>query len=245
MSRRFFGIVFILIGFFLFLSSTPVITGFTVLESYSVKLSVQIIGIVFFIGGIILLTSEKKTLDSHVEVYDDGIGKNVKDREQQHYFMNDPDRDINDSGRVSLSEFSRQIATYRKEKNGEEYIKVIRDSYGSDLHNIVSQGGERAKIARAFLDVLEGPEERQQYCLNKEENRAFTESFRTYDGTLTKKQKDLLKRNGVSWEHSGTKHIHLMKGNHVYPIPATPSDRRGGLNMAKGIIKFIEKNHSD
>ncbi len=248
MKRRVIGVVLLLIGLILIILTSPKLTGFAISEKNISEMTLKVLGIILFIGGILILSSQntsEKILEDKINVYDDGIDKgNSKRNIARHYFMNDNKADFSRDGKVSLEEFRRQIESYKNEGE-EELAEVVRQEYGPGLHRIVSEGGEKSKIARAFLDVLEGPKENARYQLSREDKREIRTAFRTYDGTLNSTQKDVLKKHGVSYER-GAKHFLLVKGGkQIYAIPATPSDRRGGLNGAADIIKALEEYGAD
>ena len=180
MRARFWGLLLAILGIFLVLITVPKFTGLAILGDSSMLVSVQIIGFIFFIGGILLLmVSREEDLETQVEVYDDGVGKGLNNREREHYFLVDSERGFSADGRVSLGEFEKQIRSYRREKSGQKYIEVIRGTYAGGLHKIVAQGGERAKVARAFLDVLEGSQEKREedYSISPDEKRDIKNAF--------------------------------------------------------------------
>ena len=228
MRLRSLGFIFLFVGIAIIITSAPSITGFVISENTSFSNFIRIFGIAFFVGGLILIVSEKKDLESQVEVYDDGLGKNLKDRERSHYFLIDSTGAVSSEGRVNLDEFSRQIEKYKKEKDGVEYIGLIREVYGSKLQEIVSQGGDKGKIAQAFLDVLDGPrKESSDLSISQEEKREISNAFRGWDGTPNRAQKEILIKYGMTYEH-GTNHGKIRLGSRFATVSSTPSAEAGG-----------------
>ena len=244
MLQRVIGFILILLGVFIFISA-PRFTGLAVLDDPYAKFGFQLIGLVFLIGGILLLTAGKKDLESQVEVYDDGRGKNLPNREQQHYFMNDSERAISNSGRVSLEDFEKQIDHYHKEEQGEELIEIIRDAYSPGLHNIVEQGGEKAKIARAFLDVLEEREEQDEdgTSISYAEKRKIKSAFRGWDGNPTREQLEVCGKYGITYAH-GSKSGKFMLGPYSVTVSLTPS-HEASSGITRDISNMIRKSRED
>ncbi len=244
MGARFWGLFLAILGIFIVIVTVPRFTGLAVFEDASFARPVQIIGFLLFIGGILLFMTQRKDLESHVDVYDDGIGKGLKDREREHYFMNDSELAVSQNGKVSLGEFTRQINSYRGQKDSEEYIEVIRTVYGPGLHDIVAQGGEKAKVARAFLDVLEGPEEKQDDdSISPEEKREMKMAFRGWDGTPSREQMEVCRRYGITYEH-GPNQGKFRLGSYSVTVSLTPS-REAGNYITSDIANMIEKNRKE
>ena len=242
MKFRIVGFVLIIIGVFLILASTPRVTGFAVFDDTFFRSGFQLVGLVFLIGGALLLTFGKKSLESQVEVYDDGIGRSLPHREEQHYFMNDSEGAISSSGRVSLGEFKKQIDHYRKEEQGDELIEIIRGAYSPSLHNLVKRGGEKATVARAFLDVLEGPNESDENSttISFAEKREIKNAFRGWDGKPTREQLEVIGKYGITYEH-GSNHGKLWIGPYSRPVSLTPS-HEASSGITRDIVNLIHES---
>ena len=58
MKLRNVGFVSVVVGFILMLATTPVITGFVILENFQGSLIIRLVSIILMIGGVVLLASE-------------------------------------------------------------------------------------------------------------------------------------------------------------------------------------------
>jgi mRNA-degrading endonuclease YafQ of YafQ-DinJ toxin-antitoxin module len=72
MKLRKVGFVSVVSGIFLMLATTPVITGFAILENFQGSLIVRLVSIVLMIGGVVLLASERKDEKSELEKLSNG-----------------------------------------------------------------------------------------------------------------------------------------------------------------------------
>jgi len=254
--KKYFGYLMILIGFLLILSRNFLITGNVILENDLNNIE-NIFGIVFVIGGIVQVFMSRRidSLDSMLDVYDNGLEKDKEGRKLNHYFMTDPrgsfGKESERTGSISLEELERQIREYRKMgKGGLELLNILRSEYSPRLNQIVFEGGQRSEIAQEFLDVLFGPEtkdDKGKYRLSNEDREKIKEAFRSYDGKIDKKIKAIFKKFELSYNIGGDGHyIIYRKGRkRIKAIPKTPSDlRRGGLNTARDIINLIEENRN-
>ncbi len=245
MRLRFVGLMLAILGIFLVLVTVPRFTGFVVLGDSSLRVSVQVIGLILFIGGIFLMISQKEDLESQVDVYDDRVRKGLKGKERTHYFLVDSERSVSNEGRVSLGEFERQIASYRKDKEGSEYVEVIRSTYALGLHKIVARGGEKAEIARAFLNVLEGSEEKQEEdtSISFDEKREIKNAFRGWNGTPNREQLEVCRKYGINYEH-GSNSGKFRLGHYSRPVSLTPS-HEASSGITRDLANMIRESREE
>ncbi len=249
--KRGLAIVFLLLAVLTFLFSMPSITGLVIFDS-EFNGTINILGLIFLIIGLILFGHSQAhgaTLEKRVSVYRESHKKGGD--EDSHYFMTDPELSFGLSGVVSLYEFRKEIDSYRAMgKEGEDLINVIRQEYEPPLLEIVASHDEdKSSIAEDFLKVLSPEEEslgeRSSYKkLSREERREIQLAFRNWEGSLDKKQREVVNKYGLTGEVSG-RHMKIrQKGYDDNPVTAslTPGDYRAGRNLSGHIIKMLEQN---
>jgi hypothetical protein len=217
-------------------------TGFAISENgnYASGSIFGIIGMMIFIGGVLMLTTGNGKLEDEVQVYDSSNGKN-KDV-GRYYTMVDKH-----GKRTTLDEFKRMIEEFRREKGGDELVKIAREEYAALLLQRAKEGNEeKAKVARSFLEVLGIKPEEEQYKLAKEERREIINAFHEWGGSPDAKQREILKKYGMYFE-KGEVHSKLRYQGTGYFVTASnsPSDVNGAKNMVHEIIKVIEKSRKE
>lgn len=251
MNLRKLSFVFLIFGILTFLLSFKSITGAVVSESSFFSNGIlSVIGLLFFIGGLILLLNQA-TLERRVSVYE---GDFDKEKKKKKHFMTDPRLSFGTKGVVSLEEFKHEIENYKSQgENGEVLIEIIRDEYEPDLREIASsKDSEKASIARAFLRVLNPLEkslddsQEEYHGLSREERREIHLAFRGWDGDLHKIDKQVRQKYGIEGEHGG-KHITLYQSGYednTVSASSSPSVPMGD-RLATLLIRMIEKNRKE
>ena len=82
MKLRNVGFVSVVVGFILMLATTPVITGFVILENFQGSLIIRLVSIILMIGGVVLLTSvrgKQGGLEEEIDSDKDYYRKRVKE----------------------------------------------------------------------------------------------------------------------------------------------------------------------
>ena len=240
-----FGLAFVIWGIFLAVNSYYGITGFFILEDAKL-INGNIFNLAFIVVGILLMTlgreEKRKGLETRVRVYDESGGKN-KDPDT-FYRMTDPKLSLGQAGVVTLGEFKRQIAEFRRDAGGDELVNIVKEEYGPGLRDIAESDDEpRAQIAKEFLSVLGEEIEERDYHLTREEKREIRSVLKEISHGLDNRQKRVLAKYGLADEgKSGRgehpKLLYLETGN-TSPHPDNLGDYRGALNYATDLIKFI------
>src|SRR3989344_4721798 len=243
------SIFFIILGFIILLNSFQTITGFSVYESADFKLSISLSVIFLALGLLIAAVAREK--ESHLEksiemsVYNAKSGRT----EDENYMMTDPELYFEQSGAISLGRFKRELNLLNQGETGKDLVNMIRSEYEPPLKEMAeSEDSEKSRIATAFLKVLDpvyNQQEREKpkdYSLKKEEREEVKDAFRSFDGTLDRNQRSILRKYNLIYEE-GTKHRHIIYAGTGYktPIQRHPGvDSRTGLNKAIQIIELIE-----
>ena len=85
-------------------------------------------------------------------------------------------------------------------------------------------------------------EEQENLHLSKDEREEIKNAFRQYDGRLTQQQRDVMGKYNLEYEVGGKENkIRYKDSGYSIPISKTPSDFRTGLNTVKYIIELIEQ----
>lgn len=218
------------------------ITGFSISEIIG-RTPINLLGIIFFFIAILLFMAgrdDEGFLEKKIaKVFDASDGKS-KDYDAAYTFV-DP------SGyRITLGEMRKQINEFRREKGGDEYVRIMREEYSPILHDIIDNSNEaQRKVAWGFLEVLgeKRQNEERNFGLTRDQEREIKETFRDYNGTLSSRQRDILGKYGFNIEGRKDNHKGFRYRNSGFSVIASssPSDWRTGRNLASDIIKVIEK----
>lgn len=218
--KRVVGILLFVKGTILLISAQTGITGNIISETIGSFSS--ILGLIMIVGGLFMFGLEKS-----LQVYSTG---NKNTSPEQAYHITDPELLLSDTGRLSLEEFRQQV---NKIKNDSELIQLVEDSYIDSLKKIKMQGGEKAKIAKYFLEEIGIKEEKQE----------IKELFKEWRHELNNEQKKYLEKNyNVDYKTEG-KHIKLyspITGKST-SLVRTPSDFRSFQNGVQKLITFLEE----
>lgn len=84
-------------------------------------------------------------------------------------------------------------------------------------------------------------EEHSGIKLDKKERQEIISAFKDWRGSPNKRQREILKKFGLVYEIGG-KHIYFSGDNYAgkQVAPTSPSDNRGGMNLAHQLIRYIE-----
>ena len=149
-----FGFFLFVIGIVMTLGTTPIITGNVVLEDVPGLEVVRLLGIVFFVGGILLMAGGREEGDLGIRVYNKTPGN--YDNPWETFMITNVEGDFEGGGDLNLRQFARQIREYRKKGDATE-IEIVRDDYDGDLERITNTGkGDEPIVAQTFDRVLEG-----------------------------------------------------------------------------------------
>lgn len=165
------GVFIIGVSVYLFASNYN-ITGAVI--GTNIGIPVNFFAIILFLIGLILVLRDRESsgavLEERIEVYDDNMEKNDKNRKERHYFMTDPKGAFGDGGVVSLSEFRKEISGADN-----DYLQVVRGEYENGLIQLTHSQGHKAEVAREFLKVLEPNyknNSKDENALNKDEKES-------------------------------------------------------------------------
>lgn len=238
----FIGFFLIFLGTLIFLSSFSGITGNVV--GYT-SIDFNLIGFFIVLSGLIIVVISKKSLDDVVIVYRLGDRQNGDD--DSNSFMTDPHLHLSRNGRVSLSEFRREIESLREIPGGEELIDLVRDTYVPQLKKIANQGNEeKAEVAKMFLHALDIPYQESSESkgkLPKREVEELKSAFKSYNGTMTRRQLEVIRKHGLTFypsESGQHPRIGYENGEQVV-IAGTPGDWRTGRNISSELIRMINR----
>jgi len=227
--QKIIGGVLILIGFVFILNSYFGITGFIVAESTNERVG-SILGLVFMIGGLILVMSE---LEKKIEIYQD-----MSKKGDDSYYLNDPNGLFDNNGIVEYRKFVKRC---KEIENNPELWQITRRTYVGPLIKIADKEEKYSDIAKKCLKVLnleylEGSESGS--ILTKEESSRIRSAFRGWNGKLNSKQKRTLKDCGLKFK-KGKPHSKIISEYGSTFVTNSPSDQaHGGKNMANNIEKI-------
>lgn len=238
------GVFIIGVSVYLFASNYN-ITGAVV--GHGLEIPVNLFAIILLAMGVFLVLTDKQgstaVLENIIDVYDDNGGKNEKGREKRHYFMTDPKSDFGYNGVVSLGEFRQKI-----DSEGNEYAQIVREDYQGALSKLAKNQDHKGEVAREFLKVLtpnysENISESSDSELGKEEKRRLQLAFRNFDGSLRSVPNDVIRDYGFYVESSNKHQKIKQKGYDGHVVaPLSPSDWRGGRNLANDVINMVVNN---
>ena len=234
--RKKFGLFFIVLGILTTILASTQITGFVTASDVSGKIPF-LLSLLLIAGGLILTTAHvrirEKGLTEKIGVYDSSHGKSSNHNSTYH--LVDPYLNFGRSP-ITLAEFREGV---REIRGDSELFSIVKEEYEPRLQQIVEDGGEKAAVARQFLSILE-IEREESNDLSRDAQREIKDAFRDFDGSLTKRQREVLDKYEISYEHSkGRSHWHFTYGNEKLTTSSTASDWRVGRNTARDIIHML------
>lgn len=230
--KKYAGVLLVIAGLIMLFpfSATGAVIG------TALTLAGPFFGLIFLIGGLILMISSLEDESSGMNVY---TAKARSGKEEYHLI--DPTLTLGGAD-LTLDEFQRGIDEIRYDP---DLMKLVRRTYLRPLQRLRSSGGKEKGLAEEFLKVIgieQNPEE--PYTLSSGEKKQIKEAFKIGYDKNDKRQSRILRHYGIDVGPTKGGHIRFSLNENSIVNSSTPSDYKSLQNFVIQLIHFINENYT-